>query len=157
MVGVEILEAEEGYVFAGFRDVFVVVWRQTIDIVRAARVAEVLERFAAKRPGGIAMFVVIESTCGLPDGETRDRMARDMKAHEHFTKQMLLVYEGTGFGAAAIRSVVVGLQMLSRQAVDTKTVATPAEAARWLESRSGVRASELEAAVDVIRRAKPGA
>jgi hypothetical protein len=79
-----------------------------------------------------------------------------MKAHERFTKQMLLVYEGAGFGAAAVRAVVIGLQLLSRQVVDTKTVATVSEAARWLESRSGVRASELEAAVDIIRKAKPG-
>jgi len=118
--------------FAAHRDVFIVVWRTdtTQTLVRA--LGRHVERFSASHREGIAMIVIIEENCAMPDSATREVLATDMKKHESFTKQMALVYEGTGFRAAALRSIVVGLHMLSRQRVPTKVVSTVDEGVAWL-------------------------
>jgi len=98
----------------------------------------------------------VEPACPMPDAAARELMARDMKRHETFTRDMALVYEGDGFRAAALRSVVAGLQLLSRQVVPLKTVATVEQAAAWLAGRRRVErvaAADIVSAVGAIRAA----
>ncbi len=103
-----------------------------------------VERFAATHADGISMIVIVEENCAMPDGPTRDLMANDMKRHEAFTNHMALVYEGTGFRAAALRSIVAGLHFVSRQRVSTKVLSSVEAAADWLAGASG---AEIAAAV----------
>jgi hypothetical protein len=153
---VDVIEAASDHVFGTWRDVFVSVWRSAATARTAVRLATVLRRFAAGHSGGVSMIVVIEPGCTMPDTEARERMSRDMKRHETFTRHMVLVYEGEGFRAAAVRSVVAGMQLLSRQVVPTTTVATVTQGASWLAERrasESLSAKELEEAVTVIRSA----
>lgn len=154
----EVLEHQAGYVFGGWQDVFIAAWRATTTLMGARRVGIVMERFAARHPQGISLVMIVEPHCDMPDGATRDLIAKDMKRHESFTRHATMIYEGSGFKAATIRSIMVGLQMLSRQAAPTKVCATVAEGAHWLaEMRSGkLDAARLEARIAELRRASDG-
>jgi hypothetical protein len=100
MAGVTALHRSDEAVFASHGDVFLVVWRTGTTVQLVGAMGRLVERFAAAHPAGVSMVVVVEEGCQMPDGPTRARMAADMKRHESFTRQMALVYEGTGFGAA---------------------------------------------------------
>ena len=144
MLEVTTFHSTKDAVFAAFREYFIVVWRTqtTVPLVRA--MGRNVERFAAQQDKSISMIVIVEEGCAMPDGPTRDVMATDMKRHETFTKHMALVYEGTGFRAAALRSIVAGLHFVSRQRVSTKVLSSVEAAAEWLAGTSG---AEIVAAV----------
>lgn len=153
--GVRIFESTEGFTFAACEDVFIALWKTLPNLEASKHLAAAIETFGQRRPEGLVMLVIVNAANELPDAATREAMARDMKRHESFTRAMALVYEGDGFRAAAVRSVFVGLQMLSRQALPTKVFAAVDEAAAWLvRQRSGpaMTAPEIVTAVDLVRR-----
>ncbi|HSQ67603.1 MAG TPA: hypothetical protein VLM85_30545 [Polyangiaceae bacterium] len=131
-------------VFASFRDLFIVVWRTQTTVPLVRTMGGDVERFAATQPNGISMVVIVEEHCAMPDGPTRALMAKDMKRHESFTRQMALVYEGSGFRAAALRSIVAGLHVISTQRVKTTVLSTAADAVDWLAWQRGSSASASE-------------
>ncbi len=143
----------EEAVFASFRETFLVVWRTATTVALVRAMGRHVERFAAAHPSGISMVVVVEEGCEMPDGPTREVMAGDMKRHESFTRHMALVYEGSGFRAAALRSIVAGLHFVSRQKVNTKVLSSVVDAATWLASQPGPNpaAAEIIAAVAEAR------
>src|SRR5262249_26282942 len=147
---------DAGYVFAEIGDIFVVAWRQVTSVAAAMRMARTFRQFAAHHDRGVTILVVIEDSSGLPDAATRDLLARDLKKHEPFTRQLALVYEGEGFRAAAVRSIMVGLQMLSKQTVPTKTFANLPAAVKWLaDLRPELDRKEVLAGVASIRHSRP--
>jgi hypothetical protein len=152
----ENLHSDAGLTLLGFRDVLVVVWRQTPTQSALGRLAALLNPFAARHPAGVAIIVVIEEGLAMPEGPVRERMARDMKRHEGFTRSMALVFEGQGFMAALVRSAVAGIHLLSRQTVPVKVCGTVDEAAWWTAKvglSAPVQAAELVSAVAEARRA----
>jgi hypothetical protein len=112
-----------------------------------------MEEFAARYPSGIIVLNVLEGRGALPPSDARERIARDMKHHEQFTRALVLIYEGKGFLAASARAIIVGLQTLSRQKAPMKVCASVEEAASWLSGqlRGGTR-EQLVAAVAEVRQ-----
>lgn len=157
--GVRIFATTEGFTFAAREDVFIALWKRPPSVEASKHLAAALETFGQSRPDGLVMLVIVNAANDLPDAATREAMARGMKRHETFTRAMALVYEGDGFRAAAVRSVFVGLQMLSRQALPTKVFAAVDEAATWLvRQRSGapMTSAEVISAVALVRHVAAG-
>lgn len=150
----EIFDEDAELVCGGYRDVFMGVWRTAVTVEGARRVAIPMERLAARHRRGLSLMFAMEEHCRMPDSPAREALARDVKRHEAFTRHMVMVFEGEGFRAAAFRSVLAGMQMLSRQKAPMKVVATVEQGAQWLaEQRIGeLAALDLAAAFVQLRK-----
>lgn len=154
-LGVRILSEDDGHVAAMCSRVFVVVWKQAITAPAVAALANALREAAPASPGGrVGTFSVIETGYALPTNEAREEMVATMRsAPIAFT---LVVYEASGFVAAAIRGILTSISLVTGPALPLHLAATVAEGAQWVEKNapSYATAAELEAGVQELRTGK---
>lgn len=93
----------------------------------------------------------------MPPSDARESIAGFLRDASDYIQASGVVFEGTGFRAAAVRSVVVSLTMLARQQYPHKVFATLEETALWLEREAGASleqpfsAHELESSIKSMR------
>ncbi|WP_437562178.1 hypothetical protein [Sorangium sp. So ce542] len=146
------------YVVATWRQIFCAIWRRetTADAVR--RVHHACVEFAKQYPRGIGLLTVVEGEASLPPAGARKALASFLAQASSVIRCSAVVFEGSGFRAAAVRSVVTGLSLLARQRFPHK-VCDIAEAGRMfaeiLPAATGVGVSEaaLRASLDELREA----
>jgi hypothetical protein len=153
--GVRVLSEDEGHVAAMCNRVFVIVWKQAISLPAVIALGQTLREAAPASPGGrVGTFTVIERGYALPKNEARDQMVAAMRGSPiAFT---LVVYEESGFVAAAIRGILTGMSLLVGPALPIHLSATVAEGALWVEKNapSYATAAELEAGIRELRTVK---
>ncbi len=118
---------------------------------RAAAVPKLIESAlgsAEKTVGGkFAMLIVVDSDMESPDARLRSELARVLKQYEPATDCAAYVIEGTGFKAAALRSLVTAIMVIARVKLPTKVFSTVSEAAHWMGPRLGAAPMELDPAL----------
>ncbi len=152
---VELLDGEKGFTFARWRDLFIVVWRVGPTVSSVNRLSSAFGRAHAGYPRGVTTLVIIEQGSAMPDTPARELMVRDMKRLGGAQRVMGVVFEGSGFLASTVRSVLIGMLVLSRQSVSTKIFATVSEATGWLSGcglAEPATKSELLAVIADARR-----
>lgn len=156
----ELLSVDANHAVATWRRVFVHVWRMhtTLPVARASMAN--LKMFGAERPGGIGMITIIGAGAPPPSTEVSRELASMIRNAE--VRASAVAFEGGGFRASIVRSVITGLAILARPPYPHFVTGTLAEASDWLiESldRAGVEAfaspAELTAAIDRLRSDLP--
>ncbi len=139
-------------------DVVIVVWRREmrVDALRALGVT--MGVLAQKsKIGLLGRFVVVEQAAARPSKEARDELVR--MTREYPVAFTAYVFEGDGFGAAAVRGIVTGVRIQSRSSSPVHVHASIADAARWVAANAPAYASapELDAAARELRGSTPRA
>src|SRR5690242_3540322 len=112
---------------------------------------------AAHRTGGKAVSIsVIEPTAAAAPASAEVRNALETFAREGYVNAAAIVIEGTGFRAAAARTIVAGMYIVARRAYPHKIVATPAGGAAWLvEALAALGIAQAAAElVDAVEKAR---
>jgi hypothetical protein len=112
----KIVQKDDNYVLASWQQIFAVVWRNetTLDGVRALH--SECSKFATKHPRGIGLLTIVSAGAPMPASPVRQAVAAFLAQGSLYIKCSGVLMEGTGFRAAAVRSVVTGLTMLAKQA-----------------------------------------
>ena len=153
-----LIRVEDDYALAVYRDLFVLIWRHETTVQGCRSFRDELFRFAENRPQGIGLLTIVEETAPMPPVESRQSIASTLRDASGHIVASAVVFEGAGFRAAAVRSVVVGLTMLARQKFPHKVFGNLSDAASWMHAtlgdalEEGFSAAELGDAVDDIRR-----
>jgi hypothetical protein len=153
----EIVTIDRDHLVATWRDVLVVNWRVEVTMHAVRRLRSVLGEFAAARPAGIATFVVLDAGALVPGHEPRNETASVLRQFEAHTLASCVVIDGQGFRAAAFRSVIAGLSLITRVPYPHRVFGTIDAASDWLASCCGTRLSrpfvgaELDRAVKSMR------
>ena len=158
----EILDDQPDYCLGAFGEVFVVIWRTDTTLPAVASMTQAFDRFAAKIGHPVGLLTVVEEAAPLPSTAAREAIATFLRNNGARVRASAVVFEGSGFRAAAVRSVVVGLTMLANQPFPHRVFSTIDKAREWFVENLGderqVRsASALARAVDTIRGAKAAA
>ncbi len=109
-----------------------------------------LTRVVRQSPGRAAFVCVIEPSCGPMDDTLRKATAEMMAELGGNLRAVAGIIEATGFMASITRSILVGIQLLTRAPAPTKYFRTVEEAALWLFPAGG-GAEQLIHAVAVFR------
>jgi hypothetical protein len=117
-----------------WRNIYTVIWRNETTLSASDMVHKRCEEFARRHTDGVGMLTVVTANAPMPPAESRERLARFMREGTYI-KASAVAFEGTGFRAAAIRSVVTGLTMLARQPFPHKIFATLEDASGWLANQ----------------------
>jgi hypothetical protein len=107
-----------------------------------------LAKVVARAPGEATFLCVVEAECEPPEGFVRMASSQMITAHGRNLRKVACVIEGHGFMAAITRSVLSGMQLITRSPADIKFFRTVFEGARWLNgdaSQPRVLAQSVEA------------
>jgi len=104
------------YALASWQQVFAVIWRRDTTIEGADHLRMGCTAFARTQPRGIGLLTIVESGAPLPPAPARRTIADFLAGGSEFIKCSAVVFEGSGFRAAAVRSVVTGLTLMAKQA-----------------------------------------
>jgi hypothetical protein len=116
----EVVGKSPDYALAHWQQVFMVIWRKETTIDGAQHLHHACTAFAHTQPRGIGLLTIVESGAPLPPSAARDAIATFLASGSAFIKASAVVFEGSGFRAAAVRSVVTGLTLMARQAYPHK-------------------------------------
>jgi hypothetical protein len=111
-----------------------VVWKRETTIAGMAKVEAVFKEQLTRYQTGLYLLTVIEEGASLPPAEAREAVAIFLRTAAGKIRMSAVVHEGSGFRAAAVRSVVTGLSMLVRLPYPHEIFATVEQAAKWLGS-----------------------
>lgn len=80
----------------------------------------------------VGALAIIRTGDAVPDARTRAAIAGLMKRFEPRIAALAQVALGSGFGAAAVRSVLAGMNLLARPAYPTHVFAEIEPAVQWI-------------------------
>lgn len=117
-----------------------------------------LKAMRDRHPDGFPTLTWVLPTAGLSmDSDARQTAARVTKAFDASIRSMATLVEGEGFGVAAVRAIIAGIDLLSRAAAPKKTFATLNDAIAWCvtlrpaRDRDAGTTEEIVAAITAAR------
>ena len=122
----------ERYVLATWQDLVLAVWCGDTTMAGVREGQRVFDDHAAKTPNGVLLLTVVEEQAPMPDGDARAGLGRLLKSGAGRTRRSAVVYEGAGFRAATVRSVVTGITALSKPPFPHRVFALVDQAAAFL-------------------------
>lgn len=129
--GVQLLDASPDHLVGTVDQVLLIVWRVRTLVTAVDRIQMAYDELVANCPEGIGLLNIVEQTAPMPGSDARERIATFLREASRVSASAV-AFEGTGFRAAAVRSVVAGLALLARQAFPHKIFPTVETAAEWL-------------------------
>jgi hypothetical protein len=138
------------YTICTLGNIVVLIWTgsPTVDGVNACSLA-----FGALRRGSstpqVGFLTIIEPIAGQGTMPTsvRNALAQMLKDNENFLRAAAIVFEGTGFRATVVRSVVTAIQMAARPKFHSSVFSDRNAGATWLMHQmaesSSVKLAEL--------------
>jgi len=101
------------YALASWNEIVALVWRHDTTLEGIQNSNTLVAEVAHLHPKGIALLTLISAVAPMPSSEARKALA-DLMSSNRYIRCSAVIMEGTGFRAAAVRSVVTGLTLLSR-------------------------------------------
>lgn len=99
---------------------------------------------------GVRVVIIVEPSARLPSKLLRNQIAQMMSRSRRKIRVTALVYEGSGFGAASIRAVVTGLNIVSRHPFPYRVFSSVSSALAWSPMKNSTSES-ASAATDAIK------
>lgn len=135
------LRATPDYVLGHWGPLFICSWRFKTEMDGADDLAVTCSAFAKEYPDGIGLLTIIEDKAPAPDNDARSRIA-DFLGQAEFIAASGVAFEGSGFRAAAVRSIVSGLTILARQPFPHKVFSSISSTMDWLTPELNQRLGE---------------
>lgn len=150
-----ILSEDDGHVAAMCGPLFVVVWKRAITVPAVSSLGMAMREAARAAPGGrVGTFSVVERGYALPSATERQEMVAAIRLNP--IAFVVVVYEESGFVAAAIRGILAGASLIGGSAMPVHFSSSVADGAQWVEtSQSGFGSSqELQTWIENLRHGK---
>jgi hypothetical protein len=128
---VVVLSSNADYTSARYQDLLLQIWHKQTTLAGVAAFRHGVSKLAAERREGLRVLVIVEPGASLPPRECRSEIAEVMVGHKRSIRAAGLAFEGTGFGAASIRAVVTGLNLLAQHPFPYRVFSSISEALAW--------------------------
>lgn len=134
--------------------VVVAFWRHHTRLEDVEELARAVRRAQGSRKEPVLLVQVVPQCAATPDGRVRDALARMLRGLRGAVSHSVVLYEGEGFRAAMIRSIVTSVQSLSSPGFPHRVFGKLPEAAAWMSGGgTAPSARHIEAVVDRVRTA----
>jgi hypothetical protein len=131
------------------------IWRVNTTAVGLNALLQGFHDFRSNFPEGVGLITIVEPGAPLPSAEVRQGAARVLTEVAPYVRYSAVVFEGTGFRAAAVRGVVTSMIMLGRPSYPHRVFGSVTEACNWFQRSFGIEqvdARMLESAIAELRR-----
>jgi hypothetical protein len=150
---VKILEIDAHHARGVAGNMLFLVWRYETQAAAYIRARATLAELGALHSRGVGVMQVIEPTAVPPDAAARAEFPKMLDLADQFVKHFSIVHEGTGFKAAAVRTITSGVYLLSRRKFPHEVFSSLDVAAQWhatTQATMGLRRDAL-AIAKVVR------
>ncbi len=127
------------------------VWRGRTTYLEAKAALSLTRKAVRTLKSPLGLLVIIEEGSELPDKKTQKVLQEVGRSLEPIGQGCALVYEGTGFRAAAVRAVALSMQLVVKQNYPTRVMSNVPQAVMWLEQRLSLPPSSLAIQVRDLR------
>jgi hypothetical protein len=127
-----IFVSDEAHLVAIHRNVYITAWWGETTAARLRRVGEIGDELARQWPRGFVTLALIRAANAYLPANARAEAEKLSKSPSPNLKAIAQVIYGTGFKAAAIRSLATGMVLLARSKRPTKVFGTLESASTWL-------------------------
>jgi len=134
-------ESTPNHLIATWESVVIPVWRVETTMSGVLMLDKVFDAAAQQYPSGVFLLTIVEPNAPVPTPDVRKAMALMLTKWASRLLVSAVVHEGTGFRAAMVRSVVIGVAMLTKLPFRHKVFSTIDEAARWFAATSATAAA----------------
>ncbi|HWB74923.1 MAG TPA: hypothetical protein VG755_08200 [Nannocystaceae bacterium] len=143
------------YVVGVYGPIVAVVWRGAVTQSAVHEVGDVLVHTARRSPTPIAFLTVAQFKAPVPSAEVRESIVRCYRSLGSQLACVAQVVEGEGFWAAAARSFIAGIGLVSRRQWPMSVFAKVPDALVWIAPHVQLRVDRptLAAHIDVLREA----
>lgn len=137
--------------------IVVLVWKQPPSLAGVTDCRRLFQQVRTKRPGDkFGYLAIVESRAGtnMP-ADVRDALTLLLREYQGAIAASAIVFEGTGFRASIVRSVVSAINLATRLEFSSTVESDLTVGASWLMDRvkgSKLTATSLVAAVNGFRR-----
>lgn len=147
-----VLDMEPGeFAFCRFHNVVIVAWPKRATPQAVARLKTVSIELNRNPPTGACSAHLVEEGAAIPNAEARTAFIDLMNNHTQPLGCLSVVLRGGGFWASAVRSVVLGMRMVTPRSFALSFHNDYASSARWLAKESRERGGEPFKAEDLVR------
>ena len=127
-----------------------VIWKKETTVEGVNHVWSSIKNRGKTFDKGIIMVAIVKQDAAMPTPEARSRLSSGLNDNELNVKASAVVYEGKGFRSAAVRSVVTGLAMVTKQIFPHKVFGDIDESAQWLVAEFAKATKVNIAAADIV-------
>lgn len=125
-------DVTEDYTIMSWDRCLGLVWKKETTVAGMQAYTKVYRDVSLRYPSGIYLLTIVEEEARMPPYEAREAVAIFLRNSTGRVRMSAVVHEGSGFRAAAVRSVVTGIAMLSKVGFPHHIFATVEQAAKWL-------------------------
>jgi hypothetical protein len=127
-----------------------VIWKR-LTLIEDIAFLQAVTRNTAHNVRPLALLQVVPPSAIAPEAPARTAVAKLLKDSDDIVSCSATVYEGSGFRAAMVRSIIAGINTLARQKYPTRVFATLNEAATWIaQTHSNISPEQVHSLVDVL-------
>ncbi len=132
-----VLDAEPGeFAFCRFHNVVIVAWPKRATPEAVARLKTVSIELNRDPPAGTCSAHLVGAGAAIPSAEARAAFIDLMNNHTRPLNSLSVVLSGGGFWASAVRSVVLGMRMVTPRSFALTFHTDYESSARWLAKES---------------------
>lgn len=136
-----LIESDDDFVLGVWRRLLIVVFCHETTLKSVAAISACVRERSTGADALLGGMAVVEPHAPLPPQGIRTLLARNILAASSW-KFSAMIYEGTGFRAAAVRGVIIGVGLLAQMPFPHRTFATVAEASEWMSARARVAGAD---------------
>ena len=148
-----VVERSDGHLVATYKNVFVTMWWAPARVEQLRGLPAHQDEMGRRWPGGWGTLAVLGADAGKISAEVRAEGERITKHQKQGMRAIAQVIEGTGFGAAAVRSVASALTLFKRSGPPTKIFDALGPGVAWLMHELGTPA-DAPALLKALRAAR---
>jgi hypothetical protein len=129
-------EGEPGVVsLYGYENMTIIVWHAKPTVLAVQKLARVSQRRRAEFEHGISVVHLVPKVFEMPDPAARDAFLKVLRDGGGKLAVLCIIVASGGFWASALRSLVTGLRVLSRESFDLGLYTDIREAVDYLLPR----------------------
>lgn len=138
MPGAEIIQSTHDHLISTWRNVLILVWKHETTLPGVHKLKATYDALETAHPKNVFLLTIVEQGAPMPASPVRVALADFLGGCRGKMVLSGVVHEGSGFRAAAVRSVVTGLAMMANLPYPHKVFSTAEDAARWMNLSSPV-------------------
>lgn len=128
----QVFDHDPEFLVGGWHNVLVTVWRRSATAPLIRRVAPCQRDFMRRFPGGFTLLTIVEPQGREFSAEASAEAVKLGRESHPYIRAHAYVIEGRGFVAAAVRSIVAGVALLTRFQAPQQVFDTVGEAVPWI-------------------------
>ena len=135
-----VIGSDEDCTFGHWRRLLIIVFRGETTMKVVESTGACIREHSRGDGAFLGAISVVEADAPLPPAGVRARISSDMLLASSF-RFSAMVYEGSGFRAAAVRSVIISIGMFTKLPFPHRTFATVSDASEWIAVQASAAGS----------------